>query len=171
MALLQFLFAAWFLQILEPMLLLLIRWALMFRLSTRGNQTIFSIKIWIRIAEKPNSRTKDESWKVDEGIWFEKIWRYKKGLQLFWSFPELNKDFQVRDLCRTSDVLLDPYRPGTLEKMGLDPLSLWNDNKGLIICRISGYGQTGRMSQEAGHDINYVAMSGNLFSEHVYHNA
>uniref|UniRef100_A0A8R1DQT9 Uncharacterized protein n=1 Tax=Caenorhabditis japonica TaxID=281687 RepID=A0A8R1DQT9_CAEJA len=67
---------------------------------------------------------------------------------------------KVRELCRTSDVLLDPYRPGTLEKMGLDPLSLWEDNKGLIICRISGYGQTGRMSQEAGHDINYVAMSG-----------
>ncbi|PIC19755.1 hypothetical protein B9Z55_025186 [Caenorhabditis nigoni] len=67
---------------------------------------------------------------------------------------------KVRELCKTSDVLLDPYRPGTLEKMGLDPLSLWNDNKGLIICRISGYGQTGRMKDEAGHDINYVAMSG-----------
>ncbi|CAI2356131.1 unnamed protein product [Caenorhabditis sp. 36 PRJEB53466] len=70
---------------------------------------------------------------------------------------DLNK---IRELCKTSDVLLDPYRPGTLEKMGLDPLTLWKENKGLIICRISGYGQTGRMSKEAGHDINYVAMSG-----------
>lgn len=70
--------------------------------------------------------------------------------------------FQVRDLCQTSDVLLDPYRPGTLEKMGLDPSTLWNNNKGLIICKISGYGQTGRMSQETGHDINYVALSGQL---------
>ncbi|CAI5455103.1 unnamed protein product [Caenorhabditis angaria] len=69
---------------------------------------------------------------------------------------------KIREMCRTSDVLLDPFRPGVLEKAGLDPSSLLEENKSLIICRISGYGQTGRMNQDAGHDINYVSMSGML---------
>ncbi|PAV62909.1 hypothetical protein WR25_26747 [Diploscapter pachys] len=68
---------------------------------------------------------------------------------------------KLREMCRTSDVLLDPYRPGILEKMGLDPISLLSEvNKGLVICRLTGYGQTGDMSKEAGHDINYVSITG-----------
>ncbi|CAA88571.2 CaiB/baiF CoA-transferase family protein ZK892.4 [Caenorhabditis elegans] len=90
----------------------------------------------------------------------QRLNRGKTMKQLDLKNPEDIK--KVRDLCQTSDVLLDPYRPGTLEKMGLDPSTLWNNNKGLIICKISGYGQTGRMSQETGHDINYVALSGML---------
>ncbi|GMT05421.1 hypothetical protein PENTCL1PPCAC_27595, partial [Pristionchus entomophagus] len=68
----------------------------------------------------------------------------------------------VRDMCRTADVLLDPYRPGVLEKLGLDPLQLLQDNPGLIVCRLTGFGQAGPLSQEAGHDINYTAISGYL---------
>ncbi|PAV69517.1 hypothetical protein WR25_11988 [Diploscapter pachys] len=68
---------------------------------------------------------------------------------------------KLREMCRTSDVLLDPYRPGILEKMELDPISLLSEvNKGLVICRLTGYGQTGDMSKEAGHDINYVSITG-----------
>ncbi|CAB3399727.1 unnamed protein product [Caenorhabditis bovis] len=69
---------------------------------------------------------------------------------------------KVQDMCKVSDVLLDPYRPGILEKIGLDPLKLLQQNERLIICRITGYGQTGRMRSEAGHDINYVSLSGML---------
>ncbi|EYC04327.1 hypothetical protein Y032_0088g2145 [Ancylostoma ceylanicum] len=69
---------------------------------------------------------------------------------------------KLRQLCRDSDVLLDPYRPGVLEKMGLDPVELLEENKGLVVCRLTGYGQTGPLAQEAGHDINYVAITGLL---------
>ncbi|GMR30544.1 hypothetical protein PMAYCL1PPCAC_00739, partial [Pristionchus mayeri] len=69
---------------------------------------------------------------------------------------------RVREMCRTADVLLDPYRPGVLEKLGLDPVQLLQDNPGLIVCRLTGYGQDGALSQEAGHDINYTAISGIL---------
>ncbi|CAJ0583464.1 unnamed protein product, partial [Mesorhabditis spiculigera] len=67
---------------------------------------------------------------------------------------------KIRDSCLNSDVILDPYRPGVLEKLGLDPVELLKENKGLIVCRLTGYGQFGPMSQEAGHDINYAAITG-----------
>ncbi|KAK5985704.1 Alpha-methylacyl-CoA racemase [Trichostrongylus colubriformis] len=69
---------------------------------------------------------------------------------------------KLRQLCRTSDVLLDPYRPGVLEQLDLDPVKLLEENKGLIVCRLTGYGQTGPLAQEAGHDINYVSITGLL---------
>ncbi|GMT31823.1 hypothetical protein PFISCL1PPCAC_23120, partial [Pristionchus fissidentatus] len=69
---------------------------------------------------------------------------------------------RVRDMCSTADVLLDPYRPGVLEKLGLDPVQLLQANPGLIVCRLTGFGQDGALSQEAGHDINYTAISGIL---------
>ncbi|VDM36907.1 unnamed protein product [Toxocara canis] len=67
---------------------------------------------------------------------------------------------EVREMCLTHDVLLDPYRPGVLEKMGLDPVDLIKHNKKLIVARITGYGQTGEMAPRAGHDINYVSLTG-----------
>ncbi|CAD5220870.1 unnamed protein product [Bursaphelenchus okinawaensis] len=68
----------------------------------------------------------------------------------------------IKDMISQADVLLDPYRPGTLEVMGLDPIELMSRNPRLIICRISSYGQTGSMSQKAGHDLNCIALSGIL---------
>uniref|UniRef100_A0A7I4YN00 Alpha-methylacyl-CoA racemase n=1 Tax=Haemonchus contortus TaxID=6289 RepID=A0A7I4YN00_HAECO len=74
-----------------------------------------------------------------------------------------SKDVEkLKKLCQTSDVLLDPYRPGVLEQLGLDPVKLLEENKGLIVCRLTGYGQTGPLAQEAGHDINYVSITGLL---------
>uniref|UniRef100_A0A0M3HGN2 Formate dehydrogenase n=1 Tax=Ascaris lumbricoides TaxID=6252 RepID=A0A0M3HGN2_ASCLU len=67
---------------------------------------------------------------------------------------------EVREMCGASDVLLDPYRPGVLKKMGLNPVHLIKDNKKLIVARITGYGQTGEMAPRAGHDINYVSLTG-----------
>lgn len=68
----------------------------------------------------------------------------------------------VKKLCISSDVLLDTFRPGVLEKLGLGPEILTKDNQGLIYARLTGYGQTGIFKERAGHDINYVAMSGIL---------
>lgn len=68
----------------------------------------------------------------------------------------------VRQMSKRSDVLIDPYRPGVMEKLGLGPEKLLADNPRLIYARLSGFGQTGPLAKRAGHDINYVAMSGML---------
>lgn len=74
----------------------------------------------------------------------------------------------IRRLCKTSDVLLEPFRKGIMESLGLGPNVLLKDNPRLIYARLSGYGQNGQFSSKAGHDINYVAMSGllSLFGRH-----
>lgn len=68
----------------------------------------------------------------------------------------------LKKLCANSDVLLDTYRPGVLENLGLGPDILLKENSKLIYARLTGYGQNGYFSNKAGHDINYVAMSGVL---------
>ncbi|XP_038207378.1 alpha-methylacyl-CoA racemase [Zerene cesonia] len=68
----------------------------------------------------------------------------------------------VKKLCATSDVLIDTYRPGVLEKLGLGPEVLMKENTRLIYTRLSGYGQDGYYRDKPGHDINYVAISGVL---------
>ncbi|XP_050400314.1 alpha-methylacyl-CoA racemase [Patella vulgata] len=70
----------------------------------------------------------------------------------------------VRKLCQTADVLLEPFRPGVMEKLGLGPERLMKDNTSLIYARLTGYGQNGCLSHQAGHDINYIATSGVLSS-------
>ncbi|XP_049283655.1 alpha-methylacyl-CoA racemase [Anopheles funestus] len=68
----------------------------------------------------------------------------------------------VRSLCRGSDVLIEPFRPGVMEKFGLGPSVLLQENPRLIYARLTGFGQTGAHAIRAGHDINYVALSGVL---------
>ncbi|XP_072936885.1 alpha-methylacyl-CoA racemase [Epargyreus clarus] len=68
----------------------------------------------------------------------------------------------VKKMCSTSDVLLDTYRPGVMEKLGLGPKTMLQENSRLIYARLSGYGQDGHYKSKAGHDINYIAMSGVL---------
>lgn len=65
-------------------------------------------------------------------------------------------------LVRESDVMIESYRPGVLERLRLDYTALSSANPGIILCRISGWGQTGPMAQAAGHDINYLAAMGLL---------
>ncbi|KAL8625439.1 hypothetical protein ACOMHN_018584 [Nucella lapillus] len=68
----------------------------------------------------------------------------------------------VRRLCQKADVLLEPYRPGVMEKMGLGPDILMKDNPRLVFARLTGFSQSGPLAKSAGHDINYIAISGLL---------
>ncbi|PHH77496.1 hypothetical protein CDD82_3487 [Ophiocordyceps australis] len=68
----------------------------------------------------------------------------------------------VRRLASRVDVLIDPFRPGVLEKLGLGPDELLGSNERLIYARMSGFRRDGRYSAMAGHDINYLAVSGVL---------
>ncbi|KAI4464774.1 cerebellin-related [Holotrichia oblita] len=68
----------------------------------------------------------------------------------------------LRQLCNKSDVLIEPFRYGVMETLGLGPANLLADNPKLIYARLTGFGQKGFYSKRAGHDINYVALSGLL---------
>ena len=61
-----------------------------------------------------------------------------------------------------TDVFLDPFRPGVLERLDLGPEKLTKLNPKLVYARISAFGQTGPLKASAGHDINFVALSGAL---------
>ncbi|XP_061874744.1 alpha-methylacyl-CoA racemase isoform X1 [Colius striatus] len=68
----------------------------------------------------------------------------------------------LRRLCLGTDVLIDPFRHGVMEKLGLGPKVLLQENPSLIYARLTGFGQSGKYAKSAGHDINYLALSGVL---------
>ncbi len=72
---------------------------------------------------------------------------------------------KVRDLVRSADALIEGYRPGVMERLGLGPDVLRGDNSRLVYGRMTGWGQDGPFAAAAGHDINYIALAGNL---HTY---
>ena len=71
----------------------------------------------------------------------------------------------LRDLARKADGLIEGFRPGVLERLGLDPKILLADNPRIVIGRMTGWGQTGPLARTAGHDIDYIALAGAL---HAY---
>jgi alpha-methylacyl-CoA racemase len=66
------------------------------------------------------------------------------------------------DLIERADVLIEGFRPGVMERLGLGPDSCLQRNPALIYGRITGWGQHGPLAHGAGHDINYIAVSGAL---------
>lgn len=68
----------------------------------------------------------------------------------------------VRRLAGRADALIEGYRPGTMEKLGLAPELCLSENPALVYARMTGWGQTGPMAAMAGHDMNYLAISGAL---------
>lgn len=69
---------------------------------------------------------------------------------------------RVRVLAGQADILLEGSRPGAMERLGLDPDALHAINPALVYGRMTGWGQTGPLAHTAGHDINYIALSGAL---------
>jgi len=67
-----------------------------------------------------------------------------------------------RKMAQEADVIIEGYRPGVAARLGIGYEDLKALNPQLIYCSLTGYGQTGPMAQEAGHDINYVGLSGML---------
>ena len=74
-----------------------------------------------------------------------------------------DREFLLTDIIPKVDVLLESYRPGTMEKLGLSPEVVHTANPKVIYGRLSGYGQVQTKYREReGHDINYLAISGIL---------
>lgn len=68
----------------------------------------------------------------------------------------------IKKLIDSADVLIEGFRPGVMEKNNLGPDALLNINPKLIYGRMTGWGQSGPLANAAGHDINYIALSGVL---------
>ena len=96
----------------------------------------------------------------------------RKGVSTYWLAYSRNKDsvsldlrdpeglIALKDLIQKADILVENFRPGTLEKMGLDTKSLQALNPKLVVIRISGWGQTGVFSERGGFGSLIEAMSG-----------
>ncbi len=65
-------------------------------------------------------------------------------------------------LIEQSDVLIEGYRPGVMERLGLGPEVCHKKNRAIIYARMTGWGQNGPLAHAAGHDINYIALTGAL---------
>lgn len=66
------------------------------------------------------------------------------------------------DLIAEADIVIEGYRPGTMERLGLGPEVALTRNPKLVYGRMTGWGQTGPLALQAGHDLNYIALSGVL---------
>jgi crotonobetainyl-CoA:carnitine CoA-transferase CaiB-like acyl-CoA transferase len=95
-----------------------------------------------------------------ESVWFHAVNRNKKSMRLNLKAPEGRKVFER--LVREFNVLIESFRPGVMERLGLGYESLAAVNPRLVYCSLSGYGQDGPYSQRPGHDINYMAIAGAL---------
>ncbi|GLV41791.1 Alpha-methylacyl-CoA racemase [Carabus blaptoides fortunei] len=73
--------------------------------------------------------------------------KHEKGVEIF------------KKLCITSDIVLDTYRAGVMESLGIGPNVLLKENPRLIYARLSGFGQYGRLANRPGHDMNFLALT------------
>lgn len=86
--------------------------------------------------------------------------RGKRSIALDMKNPEAIK--AALRLIDTADVVIEGFRPGVMERLGLGPEVCLARNPRLVYGRMTGWGQSGPLAQSAGHDINYVALSGLL---------
>lgn len=92
------------------------------------------------------------------GLFFLALNRNKRSMTLNLKTEQGRKIFL--HMIRETDVLLESFRPGVLERLGLGYEQLKEHNPGLIYCAISGYGQDGPYNTRAGHDLNYAGYAG-----------
>lgn len=91
-------------------------------------------------------------------LWWKEISRNKRAVGLNIGVPEGGEVF--RRLAETADVIVENFRPGTLERWGVGPEVLQESNPGLVMVRLTGFGQTGPYSSRAGFGTLAEAMSG-----------
>jgi crotonobetainyl-CoA:carnitine CoA-transferase CaiB-like acyl-CoA transferase len=94
------------------------------------------------------------------GIGIPLIQRNKRSMTLNLKAPEGKKIFD--QLVKDADVILEGFRPGVTDRLGIDYASMAKLNPRLVYCSISGYGQDGPYRDKVGHDINYLGYAGVL---------
>ncbi|HHW06336.1 MAG TPA: CoA transferase [Clostridia bacterium] len=115
----------------------------------------------------------EDPWQGDYMRWMPPRLPGTKESSLFWGLNRNKKSMTLNlkskggkeiflNLVRRYDVVVEGFRPGVMEELGLGYEALKEVNPGLIMCSISGYGQDGPYRERAGHDLNFVALAGVL---------
>lgn len=104
----------------------------------------------VLVIERPGGRTLDTGTALDRG---------KRRICL--DLKTAEGLAEARRLIEGADALIEGFRPGVMERLGLGP-EVFTTNPRLVYGRVTGWGQTGPLAQAAGHDINYVALTGVL---------
>jgi crotonobetainyl-CoA:carnitine CoA-transferase CaiB-like acyl-CoA transferase len=94
------------------------------------------------------------------GAGFEEFYRGAESLCL--DLRRADDAARLRKLVRSADVLVESFRPGSMEAWGIGPDRLLASNPSLVLCMLSGFGARGASAARVGHDINFVALSGLL---------
>ncbi|OQY14082.1 MAG: carnitine dehydratase [Desulfobacteraceae bacterium 4572_187] len=97
---------------------------------------------------------------MDDGLFFSQAYRNKEHMSLNLKTEEGKKIFFR--LANDADVILEGFRPGVVQRLGVDYGAVCKVNQKIIYCSISGYGQTGTYRDRAGHDVNYLSIAGAL---------
>lgn len=115
----------------------------------------------------------EDPWQGDYLRWMKPCLPGTKESALFWSLNRNKKSLKLNlkseagreiflRLITNYDIVLEGFRPGVMESLGLSYQDLKKVNPSIILCSISGYGQDGPYAKRSGHDINYLALSGAL---------
>ena len=99
---------------------------------------------------------------TDEGVGavFDAVNRGKRSVALDLKSEDGREAFY--ELVETADVVIESFRPGVTERLGVDYETLTNHREDLVYCSLTGYGQNGPYADRAGHDLNYVGLAGLL---------
>jgi crotonobetainyl-CoA:carnitine CoA-transferase CaiB-like acyl-CoA transferase len=93
-------------------------------------------------------------------VFYRSVNRNKRGLCLDLKRPE-GRDVFLR-LARDADIIVESFRPGVTDKLGIGYADVCAVNPKIVYCAITGYGQTGPLAMAAGHDLNYIGFAGVL---------
>ncbi len=96
----------------------------------------------------------------DTGALFAMVNRNKKSIELDLKSEEGRELFL--ELAKDADVVFEQFRPGVVDKLGVDYDTVKEVNPEIVYCSLSGYGQTGPYSDRVGHDLNYISLGGLL---------
>jgi formyl-CoA transferase len=108
--------------------------------------------------EPPGTGDPMRQWGLGQPVWWEVIARNKKSVSL--NLRVAGGQAIARRMIAEADILIENFRPGALEKWGLDPVDLIQENPRLIVVRMSGYCQTGPYAQRVGYGLIGEAMGG-----------
>ena len=97
---------------------------------------------------------------LDMERWYDVMLRGRRSVTL--DLKSATGVAAALELARRADVVLEGFRPGVMERLGLGPGVLLAGNPKLVVGRMTGWGQDGPLAPRAGHDLNYIAMSGVL---------
>jgi crotonobetainyl-CoA:carnitine CoA-transferase CaiB-like acyl-CoA transferase len=95
-----------------------------------------------------------------EGLLVGTIMRNKEHMALNLKTPEGREVFWA--LAKDADVIVEGFRPGVVQRLGVDYANLRSLNPEIVYCSLSGFGQTGPLRNRAGHDVNYLSRAGVL---------